>query len=430
MTRPSLRFSVSAMCMFIAAGLLALVSFSMQPAGVAGFRQFTPEVQLLFVVLLIADVAAEYFEIALPGAGSLSLSQPLIIAAALYFGPFYAFGTQFLATLPYALRRSSGSLPRRMWNLGMATVVAMTPGVVMLALGSRPLVSGAAASPLVLGLAAVSGPIANLGLGLVGGSLMTETSLAETWKTRIAWMVGPQVALAVVGIAMAQVVVSLKAAGLFLFVVPLIVARQTYERTVQLRAAYADTIASLVAALEAKDIYTKGHSVRVARYAVAIARGLGMAEAQTERLEWAALLHDIGKVGVSRRVLAKDGKLSEAEYQEIKEHPAIGARILADVPYLADLVPAIEAHHEKLDGSGYGRGVRGDEIPLEARIMAVADAYDAMTSTRPYRQAMTHEWASDELARCAGSQFDLTVVEAFMQAIAADPSLLVDEASL
>jgi HD-GYP domain-containing protein (c-di-GMP phosphodiesterase class II) len=114
--------------------------------------------------------------------------------------------------------------------------------------------------------------------------------------------------------------------------------------------------------------------------------------------------------------LSKNDKLSDAEYDEIKRHPAIGARILEDVPYLADLVPSIEAHHERLDGSGYGSGASGSDIPLEARVLAVADAYDAMTSTRPYRTAMPHAAAVEQLQGGRDTQFDGGVVDAFLAA--------------
>jgi putative nucleotidyltransferase with HDIG domain len=172
----------------------------------------------------------------------------------------------------------------------------------------------------------------------------------------------------------------------------------------------------MVAALEAKDVYTKGHSLRVAEYAVLTAGALGVPPATIERIEYAALLHDLGKVGVSHRVLDKESSLSVAEYDEVKRHPDIGAHILSDVPYLADIVPLIAAHHERLDGSGYGHGLVGDKIPFEARILAVADAYDAMTSVRPYRGAMPHEAAMAQLLQGCGTQFDGDVVAAFERA--------------
>jgi putative nucleotidyltransferase with HDIG domain len=219
--------------------------------------------------------------------------------------------------------------------------------------------------------------------------------------------------------------------GFILFLLPLVVARQTYQQSVKLREAYADTISSLVAALEAKDVYTKGHSVRVAEYAVAIAEEMGFSSDRVRQIEQAALLHDLGKVGVSRRVLAKEDKLTEGEYEEIKRHPDIGAHIVADVPYLAALVPMIEHHHERFDGHGYGGGEAGDAIPIESRILAVADSYDAMTSARPYRGAMSHEAALAELRNNAGTQFDPIAVAAFergferLQQVADQESTLV-----
>jgi response regulator RpfG family c-di-GMP phosphodiesterase len=176
---------------------------------------------------------------------------------------------------------------------------------------------------------------------------------------------------------------------------------------------------SLADALEVKDSYTWGHSTRVSRYAMAIARELHVAPALLHELELGSRLHDIGKIGVRESVLHKAGPLTDAEYAHVMEHPVIGWRLLA--PLLGDMPHAlavVRSHHERFDGCGTPDTLRGYEIPLEARITAVADSFDAMTSGRPYRDGMHVEDALAELRRCAGSQFDPSCVAAFERALA------------
>lgn len=165
-------------------------------------------------------------------------------------------------------------------------------------------------------------------------------------------------------------------------------------------------------ALALKDPYTGGHGRRVAAYAAAIARGMGLAEEGIERIYQAGLLHDIGKLGVADMVLNKPGKLDVEEYRQIRQHPQMGAEIVARIPSLQALVPAIRHHHERFNGSGYPGRLSGDAIPQEARIIAVADALDAMSSERSYRPAMPWEMAMAELQRSAGACFDPQVVNA------------------
>jgi putative nucleotidyltransferase with HDIG domain len=175
------------------------------------------------------------------------------------------------------------------------------------------------------------------------------------------------------------------------------------------------TIYALAATVDAKDHYTYGHSKKVSKYATDIAEALGYSQERIATLRAAALLHDIGKIGVSDRVLMKTGPLSSEDWEPIRAHPKLGVAILKHVESLSGCLAAIQYHHERYDGSGYPAGLKGENIPLDARIMAVADSYDAMTSLRPYRQGkFTSEQALAELKHCAGTQFDPRVVEVFM----------------
>jgi len=181
-----------------------------------------------------------------------------------------------------------------------------------------------------------------------------------------------------------------------------------------LQDSFQQTIQGFARAMEAKDPYTRGHSDRVMMYAEMIARGLGLAEAEQRKLCTAALMHDVGKIGIPLDALNKPQKLTRDEYEVFKLHPDKGRRILEPIEFLRDVVPAVLHHHEQFDGTGYPRGLKGEAIPLHARILAVADTYDAMTSDRAYRKALSHEIAVAELRRCAGTQFDPRIVAVFI----------------
>lgn len=184
-----------------------------------------------------------------------------------------------------------------------------------------------------------------------------------------------------------------------------------YDR---LQDTYLGAIGALAAAIEARDPYTVGHSARVTQYAVAIAQAMGLATDEVEEIRLAGLLHDLGKIGIPDNILNKPGRLSEEEYSAIKMHPALSMRIIEPLPHLGNIIPIIYHHHERFDGHGYMDGKAGETIPLGARIIAVADSYEAMTSDRPYRTALSREEAVVELKRCSGTQFDPVVVRHFM----------------
>lgn len=177
---------------------------------------------------------------------------------------------------------------------------------------------------------------------------------------------------------------------------------------------YLNTVQALVSAIEASDAYTRGHSERVTRYSLAAARQMNLSANGLKRLEQAAILHDIGKIGIDIGLLHKEEKLSNSDIDVLRQHPLIGVRILEPIHFLKNVRTIIEQHHERFDGTGYPYGLKGDELLLEARILAVADTYDAMTSDRPYRKALSHGIAIHEIAEQAGTQFDPQVAEAFI----------------
>ncbi|HAW49493.1 TPA: hypothetical protein DCX16_00870 [bacterium] len=180
---------------------------------------------------------------------------------------------------------------------------------------------------------------------------------------------------------------------------------------------YTETIKALAAEIETRNPYTLGHSERVTDYSLIVAKEIGLSSSKIELIRYAGLLHDLGKIGISDNILLKPGKLTEEEFAEIKSHPLKSESIIKLITFLKDALPIVRHHHERYDGRGYPDGLSADQIPIESRILAVADAYDAMTSDRPYRKALTKDEAISALEECRGSQFDPEIVDKFITSV-------------
>jgi len=179
---------------------------------------------------------------------------------------------------------------------------------------------------------------------------------------------------------------------------------------------FINSVRALAAAIDAKDPYTRGHSERVARYAVSIARAMDLAPEEVRKVRLSALLHDVGKIGIDDRILRKPTALTDDEFEVMKTHPAKGAAIMSAIPQLSDVVPGMKHHHEKWEGGGYPDGLKGEEIPLLARIVSVADTFDAMTTTRPYQKAMAITYVIDRIQSLAGTRFDKRITDVLVKA--------------
>jgi hypothetical protein len=252
-------------------------------------------------------------------------------------------------------------------------------------------------------------------------SIAERISPNRVWAGMVSEIAVPYFAYSIFGLLLA--VVWCSGVGPFsalLVLAPLLVARWVFAQFAAKREAYEATIRSLIQAVETKDAYTRGHSERVARASVLVGRGIGMREDRVASLRYAGMLHDVGKLGVPTTVLQKAGKLTDDEFAAIQLHPVRGREITRDLEFLGEAVAGIYHHHERIDGRGYPLGLKGSEIPEFARVSAVADAFDSMTTTRSYRGARPVLDAIAELRRCKGSQFDPVMVESLAVAIAAD----------
>lgn len=375
------------------------------------------------ILLVAAAILSENFALSISGY-SVSLAFPLTMSAIVLCGPTAAGVVAASAAVNYADIRRRLAAPVIGFNLGQLVISAVASGWVYIWMGGSVLFDrngsahalDATAFPWVLVpliSCALVCAASNMSLTSVGFSLKSGKSIRLVSRVLLA-LLPTQVALAFVGFLIAQVM-AISLVGLPLFTFPLIIARQAFQRYTELRDTYVGTVRSLVGALEAKDTYTAGHSERVAAYSVSLGVCVGLDEASIERLEYAALLHDLGKLSLPRGLLSKAGSLSPDESDAMKGHPDAGARMMQRIPLLRDLADPVRQHHERWGGGGYPDGLRGDEIAPLARILAVADAYDAMTTDRSYRSAMSHREAIAELANGAGSQFDAKLVQAFIE---------------
>ena len=181
---------------------------------------------------------------------------------------------------------------------------------------------------------------------------------------------------------------------------------------------FMDTIRAMAQAIDAKDPYTRGHSMRVNRYSVIVAKELGLTGAQLREIHVSSLMHDVGKIGINDAILQKPGKLTDEEFEVMKTHTVLGANIIAPIRQMKRIIPGLRWHHERMGGQGYPDGLSGDQIPLMARIIAIADTFDAITTHRPYQKAMPFDAALEVLQRLKGVALDAKIVEAFFSAYA------------
>jgi len=247
--------------------------------------------------------------------------------------------------------------------------------------------------------------------------IITGEKFISNFCKDIVWVVRDYFAMAPLAILMAIAYINYRIVGVLLFFGPLLFARYSFKLYIDMREIYIDTVKSLSQAVEAKDPYTNGHSMRVGEYSCKLAEKLGLSQKRLENLKIAAILHDVGKIGVEEGILNKPGRLTEEEYDKIKQHPEIGVKIIKDIEFLKDASEIILSHHERYDGTGYPEGRKHVDIILESQILSLADVFDALTSERPYRNAMTVEEALEVIENGKGSQFDYKLADTFIKMI-------------
>ena len=366
----------------------------------------------------------------LPSGGTVSLGGALDVACIVTLGPFAAGWLDLVSTVV-----AQGLVQRRPWpvvahNAAAFTATTLLGGAVFVGTGGRVgrLVFPADLGPLLAcGAAyfALNTSSAALGLAWTRG-----VAPRRAWTRSVQEGMPYQISFLGLGAGLALAYLQAGPWGLLLSGVPFLVARHAFRLYVEIRKDLKDFVRALSEVLDEVDPYTRQHSVRVAAYAVRLARALGCPEREVEEVETAALVHDLGKIGPqNQRILQKAGTLSHEDQRTLRGHPATGAGIVARVRALRPAARIVRLHHERPDGLGYPLGLRSDEVPRGARILNVADAFDAMTSDRPYRRALSPAVALHELQRGAGTQFDAEVVECLLRLRAAGAFELIESPS-
>lgn len=245
-------------------------------------------------------------------------------------------------------------------------------------------------------------------------SILNKQSFWSMFVNNIKWTLPNSFVIGTLGIFISILYINYGSIIMLLFFGPLLLARHSFKLYIDMKNLYMETVYALTKAVEAKDPYTNGHSLRVAEYSEKLAIFMKLPQNKISTLKTAAMLHDIGKIGIEDYILNKPAKLTDEEFTKIKDHPVIGVNILSDVDFLSDVKQLIIKHHERYDGRGYPAGISGDIVPIEAYILSVADAFDAMTSDRSYRKGMTTEEAIGIISKEAGFQFHPTIAEKFI----------------
>lgn len=368
----------------------------------------------------IAAFVTNSIPVALPRGGYVVVTFAVFYACILLFGPGIAAIVVIIGEITSSfIFLKNNPWYKVMFNSAQQTLAVGISGLIYQIMGGRIWdISLENIIPLVF--TALTYFIINITAVTLILAFIQNISPWGIWLTNFRWLASNYITLAPIGFLMAYVYKSNGPLSVSIFFIPLLLARYIFKSYMDMRKVYLDTLAALVDALDAKDSYTRGHSERVAAYAVEIAREMKMPEDRVEVIQHMALLHDVGKIGIHDRILNKPGRLEYQEFDQIKKHSEIGARIISEISDLGDAKDYILCHHEKYNGSGYPVGLRGKHIPLGARIITVADCFDAMTSDRPYQEGLSLRQAILELQMCGGSQFDPKIVDVFVRILERD----------
>jgi len=366
-------------------------------------------VNFFFLFFFLAlTLIAELLPVPLPNRAAISVSFAIVYGVILLSSPFVAalvaFGGMFLGTAKFGLRKA-------LFNGSQYALSAYFSGRVFELLGGYAFAWTSVQLYIAIVLSVLTFFAVNAFLVMGVISLSEGVPLRSLWKQDINGILVQYFALFPLSVLLYLIHSTVGYAGILLFFFPLLVARYSFKLYVETKKTHLELLRALTAALDAKDPYTQGHSLRVAQVALKIASRFKLPDRRLEMLEYAALLHDVGKIGIKDAILLKPQKLTTSEYEVIKTHPLVGYEIVANVDFLREVAEIIRSHHERCDGSGYPDGKKAEELSLEARILAVADAFDALTSDRPYRRAFAVQEALRIMKNDERGRYDQVILE-------------------
>lgn len=333
------------------------------------------------------------------------------LASALTYGPLVGLWVGALGSLNWGSLRGGKPLYRNAFNAAQMGLAGATAGWIWQQTGATaPVLSAASMAGMLVTFLAYY--VVNATLPLTAVSLQTGKPLVDIFRPLVGWSIPAYFATSPLAVLIAMLYQSAGYAAVMLFLLPLGLARMSLQLYRDTRRGYIETVQALADAIDAKDTYTGGHSARVSFYAREMAKKLGWQQERLEQVSFMALLHDIGKIGIKDQLLNKAGRYNDEEKLTVNNHAVLGADIIARSTPLRIIANYVRHHHEHYDGQGYPSGLRGKDIPAGARIIAVADCFDAITSVRTYTTARSVHEALEELRRCSGTQFDPDVVRA------------------
>ncbi len=366
------------------------------------------------LIFLGAVWAATFFPVQLPrGNASVSVGLPVMAAAGIILGPSAGLWISAIGSINQRTLTGKIRWPSVLFNRAQGGLVGWTAGAVFQTLGGSPRSFFYAQSIWLVLAACLIAFVVNMCLVAGAISLRQHQNLYKVWRGHMSWMTVNYFVTAPLVYLMTVVFRLAGAWPELLLLIPLALSRWIYVLLLRVRRMYQLGVQALLAGLEAKDPYTYRHSLRVGHYAAMLARHMGLPEDRVELIGEAGRLHDIGKVHLPDAILKKPAGLTPQEILSMQRHPTVGGDLLDTLELVGCVKSGAAYHHERWDGTGYPYRLQGQDIPLETRIISVVDVYDAMTSDRPYRPAISHRRAVEEIQRVAGTQLDPVVVAAF-----------------
>lgn len=398
-------------------GIVIIVGFIL---SVYLIKNFQVNFNLDIFIFIVMAVIAESLLIPLPNQGGVSVGFAIVLPSIIFFGPGTAMLIILLENLLMVVKQ--GGKYNHIFNIPIYKT-AFNTSMHFISAGIAALIYiffAGSYSGVFSGQAFLASIITAI-VYIIINSLVLARLLAyinsgkfiDIWLLNFRWIILNFVAISTLSVLIALAYAYLGIEAVILLFGPLLLARYSFKLYLDMKENYMETIQALSAAIEQKDPYTQGHSQRVCDLAELIGREFKLSNYEIEQLRYAAILHDIGKIGIPESILNKPGALSKEEFEHIKKHTLMGVKILQKIDFLQEAMYIMESHHEYYDGSGYPNGLTREEIPFLSRIITLADAYDAMTTKRPYRDALSSQYAYNEIKDKSGSQFDPKVVRVF-----------------
>ncbi len=364
------------------------------------------------ITFLVLIIVTEALPIHLSPHTSISVSFAIIYAFILLTNPYLVMIVTFIGNVLIYMKTG---WQKSLFNGAQFAISAFLSGYVFQLLGGYSYTWNQFTFYIAIAISILVFFLSNASLVIIVISLSTGISIPVLWKKDVNGILLQYFGLFPYSLLLYLIYLRIGYLGLFLFLFPLMIARYSFKLYVETKKVHLELLRALTAALDAKDPYTQGHSDRVAKISLAIAEKLNLSDKKRETIEYAALLHDVGKIGIEDAILRKPGPLTEGEYIIVKQHPVIGFDIVSKVDFLKEIAGLIRSHHERCNGSGYPDGKHQTDLPIESLILAVADVFEALTSDRPYRKAYSVEEALTIMENEGNEYYDMKVINALKE---------------